>query len=239
MAVAQESSTRVKVPPDAVAGARPRRRAPGNAVLLMVLAGLVLLLAAYSLMQDREKSHLAAVASHDLRAGTIIDTGSLEWTEVRVAEDVAATLLLRSDAARVDGWVAANNVTAGQLLSAADLRAPATGTALRAVSIPLALERAVAGDISAGDRVDVIAARDGQASYVAVNLQVLDVSGHSDGPLRSAGSSWSITVAVDADTALAIAGALDTGTVSVSRSTGATPAELDDGAVAEKSAADN
>lgn len=239
MAVAQESSTRVKVPPDAVTGARPRRRLPGNALLLMVLAGLVLVLAAYSLGRDRGESHMAAVASHDLRAGTIVDADSLEWTEVRVAEEVAATLLLRADAARVDGWVAANNVTAGQLLSAADLRAPATSSALRAISIPLALERAVAGDISAGDRVDVIAARDGQASYIAVDLQVLDVTGHSDGPLRSAGGSWSITVAVDADTALAIAGALDDGTVSVSRSTGAAPAALDDDAVAEEPKADN
>lgn len=225
MAVAHESTTRSKLSPG-VADARPRRRLPGNALALMVLAFVVLAVAAYSVLADREVSYLAAVTAQDLRAGTIVDADALEWTEVRLAEDVAATLLLRADADDVDGWVAANNVPAGQLVSRGDLRAPATDSAMRAVSIPLPPERAVAGDIAAGDRVDVIAVRDSRAEYVAVDLQVLGVSGQSDGPLRSTGGGgWSVTVAVDADTALALARALDTSTVSVARSTGATPAQ--------------
>ncbi len=90
------------------------------------------------------------------------------------------------------------------------------------MSFPLPRSRAVAGKLGAGDRVDVIVVESdtGRSGYVATNVEVLGTDGGNRGPLGS-GDDVTITVAVDGDTAPRLASALEVGTVSLVRATGA------------------
>lgn len=82
------------------------------------------------------------------------------------------------------------------------------------------------GDIAVGDVVDVIDVVDGSPTYVVAGVQVIDVAseGSSRGLSGSGGpGGYFVVVQVDADQALALAGAMEDGGVQVVRSTGAEP----------------
>lgn len=227
MAVAEHPTPteRQKVPP-AVRQGRPRRRRPGSVLAPMLVAGLLLALAVYTVIRDREISYQVAVAAADIRPGTVISAGAFDLAEVKVPEGLIPGLVQGDGLAQLDGWVATNSIGAGELVSRQDLRPPSAPSALRAMSLPIEPERAVAGDLARGDRVDVIAVVDGQSAYVAVDLEVIAVASASgDGALTPTGR-FSVTVAVDDRTGLALARVLETGAVSILRSTGATPALL-------------
>lgn len=237
MGVAEQSTTaagsRDRLPPVPDAGGRVRRRRPGSVLAPMLVAGLLLGLASYMVLRDQEATYRVAVPAADLRAGSVVSTDSFRLVETKVADELAAGLLHADDLARVDGWVAANSLPAGELVSRSDLRPPSAPHELRAMSVPIARERAAGGDLSRGDRVDVIAVVDGRAFYVAADLEILAVaSGGGEGALQAPGRFF-VTVAVDEDTALALAQALEIGAVSVLRSTGSLPATVDPEAVRE------
>jgi Flp pilus assembly protein CpaB len=92
------------------------------------------------------------------------------------------------------------------------------------MSFPVPRSRAVGGALDAGDRVDVLAVQrtTGRSGYVATNVQVLAFSSRDAGPLLGSDDA-SITVAVDSAAAARIASALETGTITLVRSTGASP----------------
>jgi hypothetical protein len=94
------------------------------------------------------------------------------------------------------------------------------------MSFPIARTRAVNGAIDTGDRVDVLAVQrnSGRSSYVATAVEVLDFRSEEAGPLQESDDA-SVTIAVDADAAARIASALETGTVTLVRATGAAPLE--------------
>lgn len=71
-----------------------------------------------------------------------------------------------------------------------------------------------------GDRVDVVAVIDGNARFVAVDLEVMSVSDDSGGAI-GATSSYHVVVAVESDDALRLAEALEGGSMEIIRSTGA------------------
>jgi Flp pilus assembly protein CpaB len=175
--------------------------------------------------QARGPALLVATAAADLRQGTRLDPSDLAWAEVRVSEEVAATLVSRPRADALAGWVLAGNVAAGQLLAASSLVEPAARSELRAMSVPLPVERAVAGDLRVGDRVDVLAATATASGYIAADVAVLAVGSPTTGGIGA--GAWSVTLAVDDVTALAVAQALEGGSVHVTRATGAAPAEVD------------
>lgn len=207
-------------------GRVPRRR-PGTVLAPMLVAGLLLGLATYMVLRDQDVTYRVAVAAADLRAGSVVSTESFRLVETKVADELAAGLLHADDLAQVEGWVAAKTVSAGELVSRGDLRPPSAPRELRAMSLPIERERAAGGDLSRGDRVDVIAVVDGRALYVAADLEVLAVaSSRGDGALQAPGRFF-VTVAVDEDAALALARALEVGAVSVLRSTGSLPATVD------------
>ncbi len=95
------------------------------------------------------------------------------------------------------------------------------------MSIPISPSQAVAADLRRGDRVDVISVVDGVPAYIANDIEVLAVGDSGEGRLATT-SDYSVTVGVDADVALAIAGALDAGDVHIVRSTGAEAVGVDD-----------
>lgn len=216
---------RQRVPPQS-GQRRPRRRRPGSVLAPMLVAGLLLALAVYTLIRDREISYEVAVAAADIRTGTVVSAEAFNLAEVKVPEGLVPGLVQRDGLAQLDGWVTTNSIGAGEFVSRQDLRPPSAPSALRAMSLPIEPERAVAGELVRGDRVDVIAVVEGKSAYVAVDLEVIAVASASrDGALTPTGG-FSVTVAVDDMTALELARVLETGAVSILRSTGATPAEF-------------
>lgn len=215
-----------RVAPDATQP-RPRRRRPANAWVLMLLAGVVAALAAYAALRDDSAYYLAASAARELPAGATLTDDAITFTELRVAEEVAATVLLREQAAEVDGWVLTGLVPAGALISRDALRPPSAPSELRAMSLALPADHAVGGSIVRGDRVDLIEVAGDQSSYVAVDVEVLAVGRPGSGPVAgAAGSGHTLTVAVDDETALVLARAVEHNAVHAVRATGSTPATL-------------
>jgi Flp pilus assembly protein CpaB len=91
------------------------------------------------------------------------------------------------------------------------------------MSFSIARARAVGGKLTAGDRVDVLAVEhdSGRAGYVVLDAEVVAAEGRSGGALSGASDDITITLVVDPATAPELASAIDAGTVTLVRSTGA------------------
>jgi Flp pilus assembly protein CpaB len=192
----------------------------------MVLAGLLLFVATFLLLRDRETTYRVAVAATDIRAGTAVTLSDFDVANVKVGEDLLEGLLQVDEARARDGWVATTSIEAGELVSRSDLREPAAPSEQRAMSFPIEAQRAVGGELEAGDRIDVISVAGGVPAYVAADLEVIAVDAPEGGGALSSGGTFGLTVAVNAEQALAVAQALSVGDVSVLRSTGAAVVDL-------------
>lgn len=203
------------------------RRVRGRVSLghvVMLVAALLAGLLNYSLLRSRDTTIDVVVAAEPLLAGQLIDTSTFRTTGVRVDDALRSTLLEPDALDGLDGWIAVTAVAPGELVRASDLRAPSAPGAQRAMSVPVDPAHAVGGALAAGDRVDVIQVDAGAASYVLTDAPVLATSG---GPSGGAGlgalGSFTVTVAVDDQTALALAAAMGGDGLEVVRSTGADP----------------
>ena len=205
-----------------------RRRALASRVstghVVMVLAGVLGALFTLSALRAADNTRPMVAAARAIAPGTVIDGHSLRVTRVHVDDDVLATLFDESDLRGLQGRVAIEEIPAGALLTRDALRGAATGDAPRAMSFPIPRSRAVGGALGAGDRVDVLSVlrNSGRSGYVAVDVPVLAFTSHEAGPLQGSDDA-SITLAVASDAAARIASALETGTITLVRATGATP----------------
>jgi Flp pilus assembly protein CpaB len=123
------------------------------------------------------------------------------------------------------GHVVTTRVHAGHFVARTDVQAAVGRRAGRSMSFAIDKSRALDGQLSPGDRVDVISvdARTDEARYVATNVEVLRVGGGaSNGPL-TANDSITITLTVDEHNALDLAAALHEKDLTLVRATGATP----------------
>ncbi|MDP9021693.1 MAG: Flp pilus assembly protein CpaB [Actinomycetota bacterium] len=208
---------------------RPHRRTLTSRLsvghVLMIVAGLLAAVTNFALLRAGDASFRAAVAANDLLPGQALTSDALTFTDVEVGDDVANSLIGPHDGDELVGSVLVNHIAAGELITRTDLRAPAAASGLRAMSVPLDAAHAVGGALRPGDRVDVIEVRDGIARYIAVSVEVLAVSDQSAGAIGGLGA-YSVTVAVDADTALALAAAVNAGSLELVRSTGSDEAAV-------------
>jgi Flp pilus assembly protein CpaB len=96
------------------------------------------------------------------------------------------------------------------------------------MSFPIPRSRAVGGSLVAGDRVDVLSVHrtSGRSGYVAADVQVLAFSTRGSGPLQGSDDA-SVTIAIDSAGAARVAAALEVGTITLVRATGATPLRQD------------
>lgn len=205
--------------------AGPRRRFPAiSGVHLLILAtGVLAFVANLAVLRGGEAPlSQMAVSRVDLAPGRPLQPQDVRLTPVDVEESVASGLISDSELDRYQGWVVTGRAAAGSLLSKANLRAPLSGSAFRAMSFPIEIEHAVGGDLVGGDLVDVIRVDDEQASYVATGVKVLDVPGQVQGGLGLSGDFY-LVLEVDDRTALILALALSHGEVEVVRSTGSAP----------------
>jgi Flp pilus assembly protein CpaB len=208
---------------------RPRRRvlsALSAGHLVMIVAGLLGMLLTLALLRGADRRVDVAVAAHDLRAGSVVGPDDVRSERVKMDDDLLDTILRPDHVADLDGFVATETIRAGELIARTDVRPPAAGSGLRAVSIPIDPSRAVNGDLVVGDRVDVVLAADQEVVIVVADAEVLDVSDpDGGGALGNVGEQFTITLAVDASEAQLLAAAITDGDILIARATGARSAE--------------
>lgn len=209
-----------------------RRRSIAERLTLNVVVGVVAALLAFvlaaTLLRDRREMVTVAVATEAIPAGVVITASMVDRSEVS-AQTTFADSLISYDAIASGELVASRTLHAGEPLTASAVGSASGTSGQRVMSIPLEVWQAANGDIEVGDQVDVIeAGRDGAARYVLTGASVVGRSGSegSGGLVSSArAGDLVISVEVDADEALLLAAAIESGNITVVRSTGAPPVE--------------
>jgi hypothetical protein len=165
------------------------------------------------------------VTGAQVEAGTTVTAGQVNLVEVSATDASALGALLTPEAmAQIvdERWVATRTLAPGVALSDGDFRRASAATGLRAMSLPVDVAHAANGAIVVGDLVDVIVVRGTAAEYVVTSAEVIAVAVPTGGV---GGGGFALTLAVDAETSLRLAAALNGGSVEVVRSTGASPAD--------------
>lgn len=195
--------------------------------VVMVLAGALGVLLTLSVLRGADNRRPVLVAAHELAPGHTVTADDVRVVRVNVGASVWSTLLARADAASLPGKVVAEPVHAGMLVPRRAIGTADANNAVRVMSFPIARAHAVDGKLTAGDRVDVIAVErtGGRAGYVMTGAQVVAADTRDGGPLAGANDDITLTLVVDPAVAPRLASALETGTVSVVRATGAPPLE--------------
>jgi Flp pilus assembly protein CpaB len=186
----------------------------------MVLAAVLAFGTNLMVLRGQDETRAVVVAASDLVAGRALDRNDFRAVEVDVDDDLFSRLLPWQQVDGLAGMVTARPITAGDLIGRNDLREAAAVSGLRAISIPIAADHAVGGDLVPGDRIDLILVRDDVPEYVLVDAEVLSVSNNERAALSIGG--FFVIVGVDEERALAVAAAIQDGHIEVIRSTGAT-----------------
>ena len=203
--------------------AKIARRSPFSRLsfghVVMISAGLLAFLLNVLILRSKGETVEVSVAAQPIPAGSRLQVGDVGYRSVDAEGPFVDRILSRETIAAFFGQVVIRDIDSGDPLLADDLRPAAAPGPGRAMSIPIAPDHAVGAALYVGDRVDVIAVEDLESRFVATAIEVLDVA---IGGSRTSGERFGVTVAVSEEEALAIAGALDRGTVHLIRSTGVT-----------------
>lgn len=200
---------------------RMRRRLSASHIAIGLAVALAFTLN-YLALQDRDETQLIAVADRPLVAGSPLTASDIRM--VPIASDFPAidSLIPESTVSLYEGWILKRQVDEGELIGVSSLVEPGAPDGLRSMSIPISVEHAAGGTLHPGDRVDVVSVENGVAAYVVSGVEVLGVAEQDRGGLGSIGE-YHVVVAVDANQALALAEAIDLGSLEVIRATGAHP----------------
>ncbi len=191
----------------------------------MLLAGALGVMLTLSVLRAADNTQPVLVAAKELASGTLIGERDVRVARVHVDGAVLATLFGGADLGALRGQVVTKTIREGALLGRGDVRELGAHAATRVMSFPLPRARAVGGKLTGGDRVDVIAVERNTArsGYVLADAEVIAVESRSSGPLAGASDEMTVSLVVDGEGAPRLAAALDTGTVTLVRATGATP----------------
>ena len=212
---------------------RQRRRRPAlsERLTLNVVIGLVAALLAFvlavSLLNDRREMVTVAVARERIPVGAVI-TPAMVVKDVVPASTGFATTLVPFDRLAPGTLVATRTLQAGEPLTSSAVGAPGSVSGQRVMSISLKTWQAANGEIQIGDQVDVIETTKTGARYVLTSAAVVGRSSGSEGGGLAGGSRTGdlvISVEVDSAQALDLAAAIEVGTITVVRSTGAPPVQ--------------
>lgn len=198
---------------------RLRRRPSATHVLIAVVVILAFVLNLL-VLRDRGSTTLVAVARQPLTSGSVLGPESVRFVPVDSDFESLDHLLTQDSLASYEGWVLDRAIEEGALLEASALVQPADSSGLRSMSLPIDREHATGGTLVAGDRVDVISVVDGVPGFVATDLEVTAVADAASGAIGAV-SAYHVVLSVSAEQALALAAALDSGSLEVVRSTGA------------------
>ena len=211
------------------------RVSAGQAV--MVLAALAAFVLNLNVIRSQQAVVMVAVAAEDLSPGVTLDAGMLRFVEIDAENPVVARLVTEESMGVIDGQVLTSRVPEGEFVSLSALADQATESNLRAMTVPVDPSHAGGGSlIQPGDLVDIISVVDGSARYVVAGAQVLRVPEVGTAGLVAT-SDYYLVIAVDADTALAVAEALQADSIEIVLATGSpTPERMsldDDAGVAD------
>lgn len=196
-----------------------RRRALGSWGIV-VAAGLVASALNLQVLRAGETRTPVVVVARALVSGDVVPPGALAVRDVSVESSLAASLAAPAALDHLVGGVAVVDLPAGAAVRPSDIRPAGTADDVRAMSIPVDTAHAVGGALRPGDRVDVIAVGEGEAAYVLRDAEVLAVADGSGQAGLAGPRGYSLTVAVDERSALAVAAAIRDG-VDVVRAAGA------------------
>jgi Flp pilus assembly protein CpaB len=202
------------------------RVSAGHAVML--LAGMLGALFTVAALRSADHRVEVVVARADLVPGTVVTADDLRTVRIAADATAMAGLVPAAQQDALIGRVVTTRIAAGRFVARDDVQLARAGDAGRSMSVPIDRAHALDGQLVAGDRVDVVAADDRTHAthYVATNVEVLRVSGDgARGPL-AANDRITVTLAVDADTALDLTAALADKNLTLVRATGA-PAIVD------------
>lgn len=187
-----------------------RRSLPGGRA---VVGAFLVTLAAVGIFTAYLRSNAVptteyVVAARDLLPGDLLTSRDLRLVAIELPDAQVATTAANADA-MVDR-VVLSPMSEGELFGLGDTADPAEVSGTSAVTVPLETNRALAGELEPGDRVDVIATHEDVTRYVAGDLAVVRVA--VDGTVTA------VTLAApDADTVLAVTNAIDTADVFLAR----------------------
>jgi Flp pilus assembly protein CpaB len=230
--VAPETRPRERPAPRPTRPTSPhRRRGLSERLTLNVVVGMVAALLAFvlaaSLLNDRREMVTVAVARQRIPVGAVI-TPEMVTSDKVPASTGFADALVSFDRAGSGSLVASRTMQPGEPLIASAVGASSGVSGKRVMSIPLKTWQAADGDIQVGDQVDVIATTKEGARYVLTAASVVGRSSASEGGGLAGGvrsGDLIVSVEVDSAQALDLAAAIEAGTITVVRSTGAPPIE--------------
>lgn len=202
------------------APARPARRRPSMSHIMIAVAAFLAFGLNFLALQNREATTLVAIADRPIPGGTPWSRESIRLVPLPDDFEGLGHLVLEEDLPGLDGWIVSRSVAENELLDRAIVVRPGGGEGLRTMSVPVPMEHAAGATLVVGDRVDVISTVDGEPEYVAFGLEVVGVADTVQAGLSGVGP-YHLVVAVDSDQALALARAIDSGSLEVIRSTGA------------------
>ena len=203
------------------------RRGVGSRVstghVVMVLAGALGVLLTLSVLRSADNTQPVLVAAHDLAPGTVISDATVHISRVHVDASVLATLFAADQVSALRGRIVTTTVHSGELIARGAVSSVDAQASTRVMSFSIARARAVGGKLGIGDRVDVVAVDHdlGTARYVLTNTELVAIEGRGGGALSGASDDVTITLVVDRDTAPKLAAAIEAGSVTLVRSTGA------------------
>ena len=213
---------------------RPARRAVAARVssghVVMLLAGALGVLLTLSLLRSADDTQAVLVAARDLAPGTVVTDDAFRVARVHADDAVLGTFFAEADASALRGQVVITSVRPDEPLTRSVVQPVDAEGSARVMSFAIARARAVGGVLGRGDRVDVLAVdKDAErATYVMTAAEVVEVDAPSTGALGGVGDSVTVSLVVDAVHAPKLAIALERGSVTLVRSTGA-PALSEEG----------
>jgi len=198
---------------------RFRRRPSATHILIAVVVILAFVLNLL-VLRDRSSTTLVAIARQPLSTGSVLTPGGVRFIPVDSDFEALDHLITEDSLTSYEGWTLDRAIPEGGILDTSALVPPGDGSGLRTMSIPIDREHAAGGSLVAGDRVDVISVADGIPTFVATDLEVTGVAAESSSGIGII-AAYHVVLSVNADQALALAAALDSGSLEIVRSTGA------------------
>lgn len=209
----------------AASGRRPLTTRLSAGHLVMIVAGLLGALLSLAVLRASDHRIDVAVAASDLRAGATVTRDSFSFTRVAMDSDALSKMVRPGDVRALEGSVVAMELRAGEPVTRSALLRPAAPARLRSLSIPVTPERAVGGDLQAGDRIDVLSTDAESPGLVVAGLRVLDVK-RSGGALSGGDDRLAVVVALQAAEAERLAPVLGGDKFVLVLSTGAEPVSV-------------
>ncbi|MFZ4515230.1 MAG: RcpC/CpaB family pilus assembly protein [Acidimicrobiia bacterium] len=185
----------------------------------MLIAGLLGAVLTLVALRAADTRVAVPVAATDLTAGTRIAATSFTVRNVRIDAALRDKLVRPQDLSALTDAVLLTPISAGAPIPRTALVTGIAGDNRRAVSLPIAPERAVGGRLRAGDRVDVYTSGQ-RGALISNNVEVLEVIKTDKGPL-TARDTITIVLAVDSEQANKIAPIVGSQDVVLVQTTGA------------------